>query len=105
MLDLTRLTPGPVHDQGGSLRVGTRVLALPSRQAGAVKTLAVDGAPAALAIAGDSADVSLTDGADTVRTSPYAVVICCNRWSSHPDQAAHTGMLRSTIPCSANAVL
>ena len=53
--------------QGGSLRVGTRVLVLPSRQAGAVKTLAVDGAPAALAMAGDSADVSLTDGADTVR--------------------------------------
>ncbi len=50
--------------------MGTRVLVLPARQAGAVKTLAVDGAPAALAIAGDSADVSLTDGADTVRWKP-----------------------------------
>ena len=43
------------------------MLALPSRQAGAVKTLGVDGAPAALALAGDSADLSLTDSADTVR--------------------------------------
>ena len=62
-----RPTRAHVRKQGGSLRVGTRVLVLPARQAGAVKTLAVDGAPAALAIAGDAADVSLTDGADTVR--------------------------------------
>ena len=57
--------------------MGTRVLALPSRQTGAVKTLAVDGAPAAFARAGDSVDVTLTDGADTVRWSMLRR--CCPR--------------------------
>ena len=35
-----------------------------------MKTLAVDGSPAAFARAGDSVDVTLTDGADTVRKNP-----------------------------------
>jgi elongation factor 1 alpha-like protein len=63
--------------EGGALRPGSKVLVLPSREAGVVKSIEVDGAPAALARAGDTADVVLA-GVDPGAVGPGSV-LC------HPD--------------------
>lgn len=63
--------------EGGGLVVGSRVLVMPSGQAATVKSIEVDGKPAPLARAGDSADVVLA-GVDT--TAVGAGSVLC-----HPD--------------------
>ena len=57
--------------------MGMRVLVLPSRQVGSVKSLEVDSAPACLARAGDSVDITLADVDASVLAA--GAVIC------HPD--------------------
>ena len=58
--------------------MGMRVLVLPSRQLGSVKSLEVDSAPAALARAGDSVDVTLADVDPAVLAA--GAVICHPEW-------------------------
>ena len=50
--------------QGGALKAGTRVVVVPSGQAGAVKAVEAGGGGVAFACAGDSVDLSLS-GVDT----------------------------------------
>ncbi|PSC70924.1 HBS1 isoform X1 isoform B [Micractinium conductrix] len=63
--------------EGGALRPGSKVLVMPSGQPATVKSLEVDGKPASLARAGDSADVTLA-GIDTSAVGAGSVVC-------HPD--------------------
>ncbi|KAK9830139.1 hypothetical protein WJX72_009959 [[Myrmecia] bisecta] len=63
--------------EGGALKVGMRVAVQPSNVVGSVKSIEVDGQPATLAMAGDSADVTLT-GIDAAALSTGSV-LC------HPD--------------------
>ena len=50
--------------QGGALKAGTKVVVVPSGQAGAVKAVEAGGRGVAFACAGDSVDLSLS-GVDT----------------------------------------
>ena len=59
--------------EAGALKVGTKVLLLPGGEVGTVKALEVNGQPAKLARAGDSADVQLA-GIEPAAAHPGAVL-------------------------------
>lgn len=63
--------------EGGALCPGCKVLLMPAGQPATVKSIEVDGKPATLARAGDSADVTLT-GVD-------ATAVCSGTVLCHPD--------------------
>ncbi|GMH43071.1 hypothetical protein BSKO_10993 [Bryopsis sp. KO-2023] len=64
--------------EGGVLRVGGKVLAMPAGEIGTIKALEVDGEAATVAQAGDSCDVGLTD-IDASLLFPGSV-LCTTEW-------------------------
>ncbi|GBF90939.1 hypothetical protein Rsub_03794 [Raphidocelis subcapitata] len=86
--DVTRTKAGALGVGGkveaGALRVGSKVMLLPGGEVGAVKSIEVNGQPAQLARAGDSADVQLS-GIEP--TSAHAGAVLC-----HPAFPARVAM-------------